>query len=965
MRVKAGKQVSLMLLEPEPRRSPASLPQTTRAQLPPLGLRLSRVDWTEVMRKHGEHTSSVDFDSAPNSFYCEKAVEEATTALGQLYYKEPDLSPKPVRKRRKMRPVSLTASYEEQPDSAVRVSGKVTEAVDELELRVIQIRQSGGGLEAQEEEYKALEEGKDRVLERVSGCKLETVEAMKRLLGHYSRLLSSALSSYKQTSEAFKLQRERFDPPHVLANVPPPAYQFDLVDQRERHIQAKQKLEALERYIDADSEAYEKLKAGVLSLLETTSSGTTEYLQKLYKEMSKMRTLPDNLPLQYPNLSLSDWESELKHRFREVQRLTAKKVLSFFERKASVSHISLQTEFEYVDLEKYSQIRQKVALSEANIKELMLKVRDLEGEVELKQRVTLRLHSEFENERNAKETFAKDNARLKEEFEFLLKAHNSKQKELEEVTKELKDKRQIVKSLRREAEELKSKLDQKQYVIEWFETNHNSGFEQVKEVRKELRVLYKQYFQPKLLSSVLPGVEKRRRSIGQSQNFTGFQVEKQRKRAKSLIFSKRSEVETLGLDSTEALHPQKSKDSKGSKAMLKRRKVELGSRGNEEDEGEEEKDAVAEGEYEDSQAEDSEEDQLGPQIKRKNRKNRAIKAASNHKEPIEAGEELASEGETVIEQPHRKAKKATKPTKGKSKPADLPHSGIQPQDSVDTEAHRSPALSQASAEAESDEEGEHYQAERHRKVPPHAEDNEHHQVERRRKVPQHVEDKSAGQIGKEKGKAKRSTHGSKANPGPALPPASQMRSSRASGPSSPISTPEAPRVVYIPGSYSSFDLDANDKVCMTEADLIWPTIHLNSISTQYDYLRPEVVYEEEEDNAVIGADGVKYYMWPLNPNQLYGLSGDVFYHTVMRAFQAVPKVPLSKTGEPHQPSYMLDDSVSGSKVTGEMRLHPTKPRQVEHTATCGKDCKHLKTRLKPGKKEPLLPLARQDIRYGP
>jgi hypothetical protein len=152
---------------------------------------------------------------------------------------------------------------------------------------------------------------------------------------------------------------------------------------------------------------------------------------------------------------------------------------------------------------------------------------------------------------------------------------------------------------------------------------------------------------------------------------------------------------------------------------------------------------------------------------------------------------------------------------------------------------------------------------------------------------------------------------------------------------------------------------------MTEADLVWPTIHLNSISTQYDYLRPEVVYEEEEDNAVIGADGVKYYMWPLNPNQLYGLSGDVFYHTVMRAFQAVPKVPLSKTGEPHQPPYMLDDSVSGSKVTGEMRLHPTKPRQVEHTATCGKDCKHLKTRLKPGKKEPLLPLAKQDIRYGP
>lgn len=943
MRVKASKPVSLAFLEPEAKRSPASLPQTTRAQLPPLGLRLSRVDWTEVMRKHGEHSSSVDLDSAPSSFYCQNAVEEGKTALGQLYYKEAEssLSPKPGRKRRKLRPVSLTASYEEQPDSAFEGNG-LTEAVDSLELRVLQIKQSGG-LEAMEEEYRALEEGRETVLRRLAAWQKEPVEALKRLLGHYSQLLSSALSSYKQTSAAFKQQRERTDPP--VLPVPPP-YQFDLVDQRERQVQARLKLEALERYIDADTEAYERLKTGVLGLLETSSSGTTDYLQKLYKEMSRTRTLPENLPLQYPNLSLSDWESELKHRFREIQRITAKKVLSFFERKASVATSSAQTDFEYIDLEKYAQIRQKVALSEANVKELMVKIRDLEGEVELKQRVTLRLHSEIENERNNREVLTKDNARLREEFEFLLKTHNFKLRELEEVTKELKDKRKVVKSLKIEVTELKSQLDQKQYVIEWFETNHNSGFEQVKEVQRELRVLYKQYFQPKLLSSAVPGLQKRRRSIGPSLQTPTWQGAKQRKRAKSLVWRKRSEEEAMGLASEEELQAGGSKeDLKGSKGTLNRRKGDLGGvgvPGEEEGKLPEAAEEQAEGrESQGSSEEDSEGSQFAPEKHGKTAQNRPSKAKKQQKRQ-EVDEEQASDRETVVPPKRKKAKNAiSKAAEGHEKAED---SARQPRDSVETETYHHSAISRVSREEESAEE-------------------DSRQSQSHRRTSQPAEEKSTLKNSEKTGKLKRITQKSRPKDSSFQSP-SQMRASRASGPPS-SATPTSPEAVDSLRSYSSLDLDPNDKVCMTEADLVWPSVRLNSISTQYDYLRPDVVSEAEEDNAVVGADGVKYYMWPLNPNQLYGLSGDVFYHTVMKAFQAAPKIPLSKTGEPHQTPYFLDDTLSGARLTGEMRFQPTKARLVEHTAACGKDCKHLKTRVKKGKKEPLLPLARQDIQYMP
>ena len=966
MRGKAAKQVSLALLEPEQHSSPVSVVQTTRAQLPPLGVRLSKVDWTDVMKKHVEQPNS-DFDSARTSFYCDKAVESATTALAQLYYHESTpSSPKKPRKHRKLRPVSLTASYEEPVSTPKPVSGlsDVTEVLDNMELALIQMKQQTFGFE---DEWKVLENTRERLFGGV-GKKNETIAGVNRLFGHYKELITRLLTAYNQTT--FSLSQSKPSKP----SPPDPSlspYSYDLLDQRDRQNQAKAKILALETYINADNEEYERLKSTVSRLLDTNSAGTMEYLQKLHREMSKIRTLPDNLPIFHPNLSLNDWENELKRRFKDVQRETARKILQYFEKKAEISHKSLQTDFDYIDLDKYSKMQQKLAQLEANLKESTLKTRDLEGEIDIKQRVSLRLHSEIESERTKFAVLSKENLRLKDEFDYLLKTHKGNLKEMDEISSELKEKRQIVKKLRKENEEMKTKIGEKQFVIEWFETNHNNGFEQVKEVQRELRILYKQYFQPKLLSTVgeNTGNQGRRRSFGMEKNeaFRGNLAEiRGKRRAKSENLGKRRMEETLGLNSEKMIKMQSKQGKRTGKVTMENTEIE-GEMSDLEEKRSELEEKKQEEIEENAEISSEEEEIVG-----KTQNSRKIRGKNRGKERKSS----ESEVETVVDEPKNKSKTAKRAIKrkNKGKKSGLEGKGDEmsgSEGSEDEEEKESvlesnPSTVEPGHRGSARAVGRKKQGKHAKKDPKSEYTSTEREVQPRKSGHKggdtaSLETKSGRMVTDSAPFSGKKTHktvsqGEDYIPKSTLTPRNREYYSRASGSPDSVSSPSS-SIEYI---------GTNDKVCMTTADLVWPLVELNSVSVQYDYRQPEVVYEtEEEGNAVVGPDGVKYYMWPLNPNQLYGLSGDVFYHTVMKAFQATPKIPLSKTGEPHQPAYVLDDTLAGSRLSGELRLHSTKPRPVDHSASCGKDCKHLRARHVPGKKEPLLPLARQDLKYAP
>jgi hypothetical protein len=282
------------------------------------------------MKRHSEHSSSAEPEPVRSSFFCDKAVEEAKTDLSRLYYNDSETlekfrhSPLQARRHRKLKAASLSTSYDEQqgyqsqePSRVARRNSGIrlglAEVVDEVEVKSFQIRRANQGVVGLEKELKLISEGVEKVEKLLEGTKSEKVSVLKRLLENYKQLTVASLNFCKQeTTTRFTYKKSV----QIKQEVTPAAPKFDPVEHILRQQEAKRKLEELEQYINADSEAYEKLKTSILALLQTTSAGTMEYLKKLHLEMSKARTMPQDMPLEFPAMRLNEWEGELKNRFR-------------------------------------------------------------------------------------------------------------------------------------------------------------------------------------------------------------------------------------------------------------------------------------------------------------------------------------------------------------------------------------------------------------------------------------------------------------------------------------------------------------------------------------------------------------------------------------------------------------------------------------------------------------------------
>jgi len=131
----------------------------------------------------------------------------------------------------------------------------------------------------------------------------------------------------------------------------------------------------------------------------------------------------------------------------------------------------------------------------------------------------------------------------------------------------------------------------------------------------------------------------------------------------------------------------------------------------------------------------------------------------------------------------------------------------------------------------------------------------------------------------------------------------------------------------------------------------------NSKSIQYNSEDPDMVYDE--DGTARTRDGESRFYLPFNPNTVFGLRGDVFYHTLFQVFGA-----SSKTADGtafYVPPYKLEGSESPTLPT---RVLPIKrsPKKPPHTAACGGNCKHLNRGTKPKVREDMvLVLKKQDI----
>mmetsp|Transcript_28870 Transcript_28870/g.28557 ORF Transcript_28870/g.28557 Transcript_28870/m.28557 type:complete len:179 (-) Transcript_28870:39-575(-) len=72
----------------------------------------------------------------------------------------------------------------------------------------------------------------------------------------------------------------------------------------------------------------------------------------------------------------------------------------------------------------------------------------------------------------------------------------------------------------------------------------------------------------------------------------------------------------------------------------------------------------------------------------------------------------------------------------------------------------------------------------------------------------------------------------------------------------------------------------------------------NSVGVQYDWEHPDEIGEEE-------AEPSNLYIFAYNPNNVFGLRGDVFFNKSTRVLQSQPRIPELQKSIMFQPNYHL------------------------------------------------------------
>lgn len=127
-----------------------------------------------------------------------------------------------------------------------------------------------------------------------------------------------------------------------------------------------------------------------------------------------------------------------------------------------------------------------------------------------------------------------------------------------------------------------------------------------------------------------------------------------------------------------------------------------------------------------------------------------------------------------------------------------------------------------------------------------------------------------------------------------------------------------------------------------------------SKSSQFNCDDPDMQYGD--DGTAVSSGGEARFYLPFNPNVVFGLRGDVFYHTLFQVFQCNTR---GTDGSSHYvPPYKLHTAGPVAKPSIKKR-NPVKPPLHEG---CSRSCQHFSKDVRPKYREDMvLPLKIQDL----
>ena len=618
---------------------------------------------------------------------------------------------------------------------------------------------------------------------------------------------------------------------------------------------------------------------------------------------------------------------------REVQRLTAEKVVAFFSQHKAGPDEEVQTESRYVDEAEYVEVVRRANAAEQRREEMRGQLDSLHDQLLARGKVAAKLQNECDTLKTERDIFRAEAERLDKELKAIQRDYKIESLERGRLQAANKTLRREVKTLTAANESLQKELASRNSEVEELEALHEEATVEARQVRQELRVVYRQYFQPKLLSSLSKEHrDERRRSIAEES-------------------PKRKVVEE-----EEAVVSRRG-------GRLRLRRLDL-----------EEEQAADEG----KPGETGAQGQIYGNAKQRLAKS-TVKGLRKRSDSVPYRKRPMEETLGLV-------KEEPKATPIVSPPSNSPDPALNPGPEDPPERSASPILSESSEASSSDNAEE----QEFTGIPPVRSHHPSHvypetgelprdetlqslasthiparaQEEKTRKSSysssvtrglESVLDQSKERLEAEHSQKETvdltresvATETLRDMPVPPMSPRENTLAKEKMSPISDISTNRKSQYQPIPRNRVSIAV-LTDPVQM----YVRPS---ESIGVQYNWEQPETVYEE--DGSFKGPDGTRYYVWPVNPNQLYGLSGDVFYHTLQQIFSVSPKIPLNRSGQPHQPAYLLE----GTHLPSPSPPESSPPRRPHDPQVCGRDCAHRRPPRR--REERLFPVAKQTLRY--
>ncbi|CAG9315176.1 unnamed protein product [Blepharisma stoltei] len=749
----------------------------------------------------------------------------------------------------------------------VKSSGKQTkwEMLERIESYEIQKSQkkSVKSLSSLTEEFELWQQCYDEIIPMMKTHSQESASSVSRINSHMKNLFLNIFEEFKTQNKINKVSKLSLQKQvkELECKI------LELQGASEELVKSmrieEEKIKAeIDELFGSDDNEFQHLKQKAKRLYEIQSGATTEVLSELYQEMSKEREIPTLKIFDMNLLNPDELETGLMRKFKILQRSTAHRVLKVFENRCDRSDADCQTYAPYVDPKTLEDANAQIEKLQGQFQAALNNNEKIKGELSNKQSLANFLEQEKTN-------LANDLIRVKREIDGCMS-------ELINVKRD----NELLKS---ELENLKKENNEKIMENSLMQDKLESQYGKITQLMKNIEKLE---FSVKEKEEKLKYLEERKGKKGDNKEQESPQAITEHLRGSSPINSSRNSKR----NGSENHSRQTSRDNELNESKLGASEVKRIRQGNKnnEDSG---------SNYEIDQI-----DQERTMDHKTIKKRSPIRTKNEYKESSSNNSDSNStlgEHETL----NRKENKFNSTSYSRdqtnsesARPLSKLSTDTNNSQSTIVSSHR-PRHNQLTKveEAQYETSNTNLKSDKIKiNIPAQSPKNKNHPHENSEETTPSSPNKPKFKINK--------------NPQSSSQVNDEDFSMRWENHSIPSSEPPhedylkpVPRIKIGENGNS---VSVTDVAVMTTSDLKMKDLKELSIGVQYNWENPDADIESE--NTQDGGNFV--YLLPYNPNNVYGLRGDTYFHTTNKSFYAQPVIPELKDSMVFQSSYIMDDA---------------------------------------------------------